>query len=478
MSLRDGYALLMAIRQLGEEWPRLLGARFADFEKRINPALEALQDEPGSRERQHAVRMILDDFPEVRDRVDEALRSGEVMVPMAGPPPEPQMADAEPTMADLPEPPAPAAPMPPPAAPMPPAPAPTAPPPAMAKPGGWLPDVFSGGGEKQKPEAKSVTVWYGTDRKNTKRDDPAERYSGERGDLQFGRLEVSIPHDHRMGELEKPKWWKFEFRKNPQKHVVLMKVEERDVSAWKAEVRQSMEKAGTRDALLFIHGYNVSFEDAARRAAQFAYDLEFRGVPVLYSWPSEATTLRYTVDEGNAHWTVTNFVRFLRVLMEETGAEVVHAVAHSMGNRVLTEGLRRLHASPPAPGAARLREIVFAAPDIDADTFRDFVKDFQGGAERMTLYASDSDKALEASQKLHRYPRAGDAGDGIVISTGLDSIDASAVDTSFMGHSYFGDNRSVISDLYSLLRDGKSPDQRFGMRERASATGRYWAFLP
>lgn len=467
MSLRDGYALLFALRRLWDEWPALLGDRFEAFEKRINPALERLQDEPGSRERQNAVRAILDDFPEVRDRVYEALRSGEVDVPMAGPPPEPAMAEP-------PEPPAAAAPMP----------APAAPPPPMSRTGSWPVEVPSPWGEaraERAPEverAKSVTVWYATDRQNTESKDPAERYSGERGVLRFGRLEVSIPHDHRMGELEKPKWWRLEFRKDPEKHVVLLKVEEREAGAWKQEIGRGMEKAGAREALLFIHGYNVSFEDAARRAAQFAYDLEFKGAPVLYSWPSEGSTLRYTVDEANAQWTVTNFVKVVRMLLEETGAEVVHAVAHSMGNRVLTEGLRRIQAGTPAPGAARLREVVFAAPDIDADTFRDFVTEFRGGAERLTLYASDSDKALEASQKLHRYPRAGDAGDGIVLTAGLDSIDASAVDTSFMGHSYFGDNRSVISDLYYLLREGKPPGQRFGMRERASAVGRYWAFVP
>jgi len=77
--------------------------------------------------------------------------------------------------------------------------------------------------------------------------------------------------------------------------------------------------------------------------------------------------------------------------------------------------------------------------------------------DRLTLYASSLDKALVASRKIHRYARAGDAGDDIVIVEGLDSIDASAVDTSLLGHSYFGDNRSVISDIYNLLRSPGQP---------------------
>src|SRR5262249_7423815 len=144
-----------------------------------------------------------------------------------------------------------------------------------------------------------------------------------------------------------------------------------------------------------------------------------------------------------ALWTVDDFEEVLRMLMVETGAERVHAVAHSMGTRVLTEGLRRLDPAQLPATAAKLRDVVFAAPDINADTFRRFVEKFYRRAERLTLYASSADKAMEISQKLHRYPRAGDARDGIVLSAGLETIDASAVDRDFLGHSYFCDNRVI-----------------------------------
>jgi esterase/lipase superfamily enzyme len=305
-----------------------------------------------------------------------------------------------------------------------------------------------------------VPVYYATDRARA-----GDTYSSARGSLDFGRVDVSVPDDRKMGELPKPRWWRLEFRPDPEKHVILLGVTPLSRDAWKQEAQST-------EALIFVHGYNVGFEDAALRAAQFAVDLNFKGSAMLYSWPSEGKTLCYTVDEGNAIWTVDDFEEFLRLVLTEVGFSRVHLVAHSMGNRVVTEGLRRLDPSTLPAGSAELVETVFAAPDVDAETFRKFAAKFHRRPRRMTLYASSHDKALALSQSLHKYPRAGDAGDGLVIAEGLDTIDASAVDTSFLGHSYVGDNRSILSDIFYLVR---------GAAERHALTpavgpdgGKYW----
>ena len=94
----------------------------------------------------------------------------------------------------------------------------------------------------------------------------------------------------------------------------------------------------------------------------------------------------------------------------------------------------------------------------------------------MTLYASARDKPLSFSQKVHRYPRAGDLRDGMVITEGLDSIDISAVDTSFMGHSYFAENRSILNDLCDLIRGVKVGPDRNELEECLGPGGaKYWA---
>jgi esterase/lipase superfamily enzyme len=123
-----------------------------------------------------------------------------------------------------------------------------------------------------------------------------------------------------------------------------------------------------------------------------------------------------------------------------------------------------------------LGQVIFAAPDIDSDTFVDLAREFHRQASRFTLYASSKDRALIVSKTVHGYPRAGDAGPGLIIANGVDTVDATAVDTSLMGHSYIGENSSVLSDVFDLLIDGPAPERRFRLAPRQRAGERYWYF--
>jgi esterase/lipase superfamily enzyme len=316
-----------------------------------------------------------------------------------------------------------------------------------------------------------VPVCFATDRAQSG-DARSEHWFGpDRGGLSFGRAEVSIPDDHRMGRIEKPRWWRLEFRKNPDKHVVLLGLATSDREAFAAQIRADY--AG-REALLFVHGYNVTFESAVERTAQITYDLQFAGVPMLFSWPSQAVAAKYTVDETNARWAQPHFREFVQFILDHLDLDVVHVIAHSMGNRVVAESLHDLASS----STTRMRQVMFAAPDIDADTFQTMVAAFEGRAERYTLYASSEDSALKLSKAVHGYARAGESGPGLVVVKGVDTIDATAVDTSLLGHTYYGDNRSILSDMFALLRDGNPPEQRFGLRECTHRAGRYFEFKP
>jgi esterase/lipase superfamily enzyme len=212
-----------------------------------------------------------------------------------------------------------------------------------------------------------------------------------------------------------------------------------------------------------------------------SYDLGFGGVPVAYSWPSrsELSPVQYHADEATIEWTVPHLESFLTDLAARSGATSIHLVAHSMGNRALTAALRRMAVRRPPQAAPLFSQVALTAPDIDADTFADLAREFARAAERVTLYASSSDRALQFSRRMHGgLPRAGDAGSSVVVIPGLDTVDVTSVDTSFVGHSYYGENRSVLSDLFALLRDRKPPDQRFGLSPRRKNGLRYWIFQP
>lgn len=332
------------------------------------------------------------------------------------------------------------------------------------------------------PVPKDASYWvipvhYATDRAASTA--AGEHFSGRRGSLSFGIAQVTIPRRHRVGRLEAPKWWKLEFSANPNRHVMLRKVTPMAEQNLLRSLRDRLGRSQRREVLVFVHGYKVTFNDAALRAAQLAHDLAFPGVTALYSWPSEGELEKYPVDEANVGWTVPHFQHFLTLLLAQSGAETVHVLAHSMGNRALVSALQTFDPATLSPGAARLRQVIFAAPDVDAGTFSQLADQFHGRAERFTLYASSEDLALKASRRWHGgYPRAGESGKHLTVVAGVDTIDATAVNTSFLGHSEYGDNRTILSDLWALLRDGKAPAERFALEERASPAGRYWWCRP
>lgn len=328
------------------------------------------------------------------------------------------------------------------------------------------------------PDHATVRVFYATDRNQTGSTIPSEMFGANRSDLTYGTCEVSIPRDHRMGELESPSIWRLEFQEDPAKHVVLLRTAIASKDEFFADVAARVRQSKASNAFLFVHGYNVTFEDAARRTAQITYDLGFDGAPTFYSWPSRGSTAAYTIDEQNIEWTQANLRRFLEDFFTRSDAQNVYLIAHSMGNRALTRAVASLLADKPTL-RSRLRDVILIAPDIDADVFkRDIAPALVAAGRPVTLYASSEDLALVASKKLHGYARAGDSGRGLVIFPGIETVDATRVDTSLLGHSYFAEARSVLADMFYLIRDDKKANQRFGLRTVETQSGQYWEFKP
>ncbi|HWM91931.1 MAG TPA: alpha/beta hydrolase [Thermoanaerobaculia bacterium] len=327
-----------------------------------------------------------------------------------------------------------------------------------------------------------VEVFYGTDRALKRNAPVAERFGPDRmrfTGLHMGVCKVSVPRDHRMGQIERPSIWKLEVTPDPRKHMVLLGMEALGPETFYRRLQGNLNRSEAKELMVFVHGYNVAFHDAALRTAQLAYDLGIDGAPVLYSWPSQASVSKYTVDEANVEWTVPHLERFLRDLSARSGARSVYLIAHSMGNRALTRALERIAGRMDQRAKPLFSEILLTAPDIDAEVFADLAQIFRRTGNRVTLYASSNDEALKLSKKVHGYPRAGDTGPNVVVLSGIDTIDVSEVDTSLLGHSYFGDNRTVISDIFNLLRHRKPPDQRSGLKKKEKAAGLvYWVFSP
>jgi esterase/lipase superfamily enzyme len=324
-----------------------------------------------------------------------------------------------------------------------------------------------------------VPVFYATDRERVGFQPisySANRNPNER--LHLGRFDVSIPREaHQVGRAERPDIWTF-WREDPDRHFVIVRREEQSYERFYGELAGVVAKSTRREAFVFIHGFNVGFEDAIYRTAQIAYDLDFDGAPILYSWPSVGTLATYGADVNNSTWTVEHLRWFLEDVATKTGAAAVHLIAHSMGNAPLVRALNEIATRPRSTARPRFRQVLLTAPDIDVGVFNQLAAAMTTMGERITLYASANDLALRLSKSYQGgYPRAGDTEPEIVRVTGIDSIDVSSVDTNFIGHFYYADNQSVLSDMMRLIRTGKPPAERCGLTAVGEAASRYWRFV-
>jgi esterase/lipase superfamily enzyme len=319
-------------------------------------------------------------------------------------------------------------------------------------------------------------IWYTHDIKIPSADTDSLTISdGAPESLDYGRCLVSIPPNHQTGIVESPSITRFELTEDPEKHVVLEKIARTDVSDFFNQLNERLD-SGSNEALIFIHGYNVSFNNAVKRTAQISHDVKFQGTPICYSWPSRGGLEDYTRDMANADWSVIHLQDFLGSLFQNSQADKIHLIAHSMGNRVLMQALDRLALQNQT--ATRFGQIVMAAPDVSANDFRQrYSNVIRQMSDHVTLYASSRDRALMVSAGVHGHDRAGLAGDGIVVVDGIDTIDVSHVDTSLIGHSYYGDNPELIDDLAAIILQAKPTSSRSWLRRIDTAANRfYWTF--
>ena len=238
-------------------------------------------------------------------------------------------------------------------------------------------------------------------------------------------------------------------------------------------IAEQVSQSRARDAFVFVHGYNVSFTDAARRTAQLKEDLNFSGCPIVYSWPANGRVQDYTADEASVIWTRGHLESFLALLAQRSGAQKIHLIAHSMGNRAVCDALEHISLKRSA-SAPLLHHLVLTAPDIDADTFRQMAVAIRSNAQRITLYASSADKAMVLSRKLHGGKKR--AGEPIIVHPALDAVDASSVNTDFLTHGYFAQDRSVLEDIHALFTGDNPPGDRFQLRKTTDRNGTYYVF--
>lgn len=335
-----------------------------------------------------------------------------------------------------------------------------------------------GKGEKQ--QSYIQTVYYGTNRHRSVSKKPEEFYSGKREPdtkIHYGSVTVSIPGSHKSGVLETT-FMGFEFLRNPKQHLYLKTVNETSRDQFFQMLNEQLVNPGSdelaQDAIVFIHGFNVAFEEAARRTAQIAFDIRFPGLPLFFSWPSDARLLGYMADREDAIWSVAYLEQFLGELLKHTNVKRFHLIAHSMGNQVLIGALHHIAMRHP-PTAPLFENIIFAAPDFDAELFeQQIASEVLGLANNWTVYASNKDMALNFSTTVNSAVRLGTP---LTALAGMQVIDATGIEVSPWNvpefHSYYATKNQVIKDVAATIQR-KSIDQRDLVLKKTRNDVSYW----
>ncbi len=334
-----------------------------------------------------------------------------------------------------------------------------------------------------KLEKATVNILFGTNRKYAAKRELSSRFGADRGNPKFGWTSVSIPKAHIRGGFETPSYpfriLNYLLPKRQAKVGEHLKVTNLEILT-KDEFIQTLRNKlalSTNSGFVFVHGFSTSFENAALRTAQLAFDLQpYGGVPMFFSWPSQGklAPLAYTTDETNSEWAKKDLLNFLKEIATISELSNIHLIAHSMGNRILIPVLAKLAKDYPK-ARAKYKETILAAPDIDAETFeRDFAPILASNPPSVTLYASNGDKALKWSKKIHTYRRLGESNGDISVYPGIDTIDLDELDASFSSHSYYAEHKSVLADMYYLIKDGFRPEKRCCLSRQSHQNGLYW----
>jgi len=372
-----------------------------------------------------------------------------------------------------------------------PAPAPQVAEPAVPDGRAAVPDPVGGAAPPLNPDYQVVPVYWGTDRAVQPNAQRLAFGSDRARKLQLGMAQITVPKVHEVPNVERPWVVKIPYfdvtlyaeKEDAKKHFTVKDIKALTKEELLAQVRERLKASSIfkDQALVFVHGYNTSFDNALYRTAQIAYDLDFDGAPFVYSWPSGGAVASYTYDRESAQASEPYLRQFLEMVTKETGAKKVSIIAHSMGNQPVMDVLRDMRNA--APEGVEISQVILAAPDVDADNFANLANAIKGLAKNVTLYVASNDRALIVSRNFWGSYRAGDVPPaGPLILPGVDTIDVTAASTDAfaINHSGYAANNKLLTDIAELLRTGLRPPEMRTLKPGKITTGAgdYWRYVP
>ena len=243
-------------------------------------------------------------------------------------------------------------------------------------------------------------------------------------------------------------------------------------------------------ALVFVHGFDTTFDAALIRAGQLAYDLDYDGALAVFSWPSAGEPRRYAHDTERAEASAPQLAELLGLLSAHTSARSIGIVALGLGARPVLSALAVL-ARDRNDAAAKIKDVVLVSPDIDRTDFTARMAALPDTQTGFTLYATTNNRALDITRRFAgSRPRAGDFANGDpLIAPHVLTIDMSLAGTDPLASPVplYVEQRPLVSHLKAVLtavatptadRENTGPRmadiEKAGLEKIETKNGVYW----
>ncbi|MEJ5018480.1 alpha/beta hydrolase [Ochrobactrum vermis] len=328
-------------------------------------------------------------------------------------------------------------------------------------------------GDVVSPGTTKVDLVVATTRRPS--DKPGILFSGERDKLvSLNEIVVSIPPEknRKAGEVQWPK----KLPPNPQKDFTTVSVTplktDVEMAGW---VRPHLTKS--RRVMVFVHGFNNTFEDSVYRFAQIVHDSGADVAPVIFTWPSRASVFDYNYDKESTNYSRDALEQILRAIAREPEVKDITVMAHSMGSWLTVEALRQM-AIRDGRVNTKITDVILASPDLDVDVFSKQFLAMGKPHPRFTLFTSRDDKALALSRRISgNIDRLGQIDPSIepyrseLEKAGITVIDLTKLKSGDrLNHGKFASSPEVVQLIGQRLVAGQTiTDSQVGLGDRLGA---------
>lgn len=291
-------------------------------------------------------------------------------------------------------------------------------------------------------------------------DDPATLFSGERSvHPSITDVAVSIPSDtmRASGTVQWPK----KLPPNPQTDFAVVRVKPVETIEAGHEWVREHSKGG--HAMVFIHGFNNTYEDSVFRFAQIVHDSGADVTPVLFTWPSRAKVFDYNYDKESTNYSRTSLENTLKALVEDKNIKDITILAHSMGTWLAMESIRQM-AIRNGGLPKKIENVILASPDIDVDVFARQWTELGAKKPNFTIFVSQDDRALALSryisgdvQRLGQINPAEEPYKTKLETAGITVVDLTKVkSTDRLNHGKFAESPEIVQLIGQRLVTGQT----------------------